>query len=172
MQPTGSSILILSKNRTESTTSTPATSPMTSELGTLTKAHGAVIATRPARAPLRIIVRSGLPNRSQAVIDAAIAAVAAAVLVATAIRPIAPASAAIVLPGLKPNQPNHSTKTPSVANAMLWPGSGSTLPSLLYLPMRGPSAMAPANAAQPPTECTTVEPAKSNMPSFAAQPPP
>ena len=134
----------------------------------LTKAHGAVIATKPANAPLRIMLRSGLPKSSQAVIDAEIAAAAPAVLVATAIRPIAPASAAIVLPGLKPNQPNHNTKTPIVAEVMLCPGIGRTFPSLLYLPMRGPKTMIPANAAQPPTECTTVEPAKSNMPAWPA----
>ena len=49
---------------------------------------------------------------------------------------------------------------------------GLGTPSGLYLPMRGPSSRMPANAAQPPTECTTVEPAKSNMPSAASQPPP
>ena len=35
------------------------------------------------------------------------------------------------------------------------------IPSLVYLPKRGPSTMAPAKAAHPPTECTMVEPAKS-----------
>ena len=39
------------------------------------------------------------------------------------------------------------------------PGIGMVLPSL-YLPIRGPRISAPARAAQPPTECTTVEPAK------------
>ena len=32
--------------------------------------------------------------------------------------------------------------------------------------------MAPARAAQPPTECTTVEPAKSEKPISDSQPPP
>jgi hypothetical protein len=32
--------------------------------------------------------------------------------------------------------------------------------------------MTPASAAQPPTECTTVEPAKSHMPAFCSHPPP
>ncbi len=80
---------------------------MINELGMLTKAQGAVIATKPANAPLKIMIRSGLPKSSHAVTEAEIAAAAAAVLVATAIRPMAPASAAIVLPGLNPNQPNH-----------------------------------------------------------------
>ena len=37
---------------TAKTTSTPAIRPMTSELGTLTNAHGAVIATSPASVPV------------------------------------------------------------------------------------------------------------------------
>ena len=115
------------------TTKKPAIRPIMSELGMLTNAQGAVIATSPAKAPLRIIDRSGLPSSIHAVIEAEIAAAAAAVLVATAIRPIAPASAAIVLPGLNPNQPNHSTKTPIVANAKLCPGIGKTLPVLAVL---------------------------------------
>src|SRR5688572_33437130 len=82
-------------------------SPMMSELGMLTNAQPAVMATNPANAPLRIIDRSGLPSSIHAVSEAEIAAAAPAVFVATAIRPIAPASAAIVLPGLNPNQPNH-----------------------------------------------------------------
>jgi hypothetical protein len=52
---------------------------MINDDGTLTNAHGAVIATRPARPPLRIIVRSSLPSRSHAVTEAATAAPAAAV---------------------------------------------------------------------------------------------
>ena len=37
---------------------------------------------------------------------------------------------------------------------------------------RAPSRMAPASAAQPPTEWTRVEPAKSENPSSLSQPPP
>ena len=109
---------------------------------------------------------------SQAVAVAEIAAAAAAMLVVTAMRAMSPAAAAIVLPGLKPNHPNQRTSTPSVADVMLWPGIGFTVPSLAYFPMRGPSIMTPASAAQPPTEWTTVEPAKSHMPAFASHPPP
>jgi hypothetical protein len=32
--------------------------------------------------------------------------------------------AAIVLPGLKPNQPNQRMKTPSAVSGMLWPRIG------------------------------------------------
>src|SRR3990170_5574658 len=83
-----------------------------------------------------------------------------------------PQSSAIVEPGLNPNQPNHNTNTPMVAEVRLWPGIGLTWPALLYLPIRGPSIHAPVSAAQPPIECTTVDPAKSSMPIFASQPPP
>src|SRR6056297_1397060 len=75
-------------------------------------------------------------------------------------------------PPLKPNQPSHRMNVPSVARARLEPGIGLTLPSLPYLPRRGPSTMAPARAAHPPTECTTVEPAKSEKPISDSQPPP
>ena len=64
-------------------------------------------------------------------------------------------------PPLKPNQPSHSRKTPMVASGILLGRIGRTRPSGVYLPMRGPSRMAPASAPQPPTEWTIVEPAKS-----------
>jgi subfamily B ATP-binding cassette protein MsbA len=75
----------------------------------------------------------------------------------------APPSAATpnVLPGLKPNQPNQSTRQPMKAAIMLWPGIACTRPSAAYLPIRGPRMIAPVRAAQPPTECTAVQPAKS-----------
>ena len=43
---------------------------------------------------------------------------------------------------------------------------------LVNLPSLGPSNNAPANAAAPPVECTKVEPAKSEKPAEANQPPP
>ena len=46
------------------------------------------------------------------------------------------------------------------------------LPSLPYLPRRGPSIFAPMRAQMPPTMCTAVEPAKSWKPSWLNQPPP
>ena len=59
-----------------------------------------------------------------------------------------------------------------MAEVMLCPGMAWTLPSLPYLPMRGPKTMTPARAAHAPVECTTVDPAKSQKPSSASQPPP
>ena len=99
-------------------------------------------------------------------------AAAAAMLVVTAISAMATGSTPIVLPGLKPNQPNQRIKQPMVAAVMLWPGMALTLPSVPYLPMRGPRMMTPARAAQPPIEWTCVEPAKSTKPRAASQPPP
>src|SRR5688572_21783347 len=96
-----------SKKSTDATTKTPAMAPIISELPTLTKAQDAVMATKPARAPLMIIVRSGLPIMNQAVRVAVKAAMDAAILVVTAMRAMSAKEAAIVLPGLNPNQPNH-----------------------------------------------------------------
>ena len=50
---------------------------------------------------------------------------------------------------------------PSVASGRFDPGIAFTLSSGPYLPFRAPSKIAPAKAAQPPTEWTMVDPAKS-----------
>ena len=56
---------------------------------------------------------------------------------------------------------------------MLEGGVGRACPSsLLNLPSLGPTTMMPARAAQPPTLCTMVEPAKSLNPSSFSHPPP
>ena len=47
-----------------------------------------------------------------------------------------------------------------------------TLPSARNLPFRAPTMIAPASAAQPPVECTIVDPAKSWKPISLSQPPP
>src|SRR6056297_296279 len=75
-------------------------------------------------------------------------------------------------PPLKPNQPSQRMKVPSVASGIEEPGSALTLPSSEYLPLRAPMIRAPVRAAQPPTEWTRVEPAKSEKPISASQPPP
>ena len=60
--PTGSSILAtLSKNSTENTQSTPATMPMMAAPKGSTISQPAVMATRPASAPLKVRDTSGLP---------------------------------------------------------------------------------------------------------------
>src|SRR5262249_47833926 len=60
MAPTGSSTPRASKKKTLTTTSQPATAPITAAAHGSTNAHGAVMATRPASMPLHIIVGSGL----------------------------------------------------------------------------------------------------------------
>ncbi len=64
MAPTGSSILnFFSTKKMLSITSTPAMQPITAAAHGDTKAHGAVMATRPASMPLAIMPGSGLPVR-------------------------------------------------------------------------------------------------------------
>src|SRR2546430_16637292 len=81
-------------------------------------------------------------------------------MVLTAITEMRRSAPASVLPGLKPNHPKARMKQPSTPIGMLWPGIGFAEPPLLYLPMRGPSTIAPASAVTPPTMCTTEDPAK------------
>ena len=68
------------------TTRTPATAPMMIALVGDTLAHPAVIPTRPARAPFKLMPTSGFPNLIQEVIIARTAPAAAARLVFTAIK--------------------------------------------------------------------------------------
>src|SRR5262249_50789378 len=129
-----------------------------------TKAHGAVIATSPASMPLQAIEMSGLPNRKyQSVIaDAAPATAARFVLMAMTEmrRSVAPS----VDPGLKPIHPNRRMKVPVTTNTMLCAGNARGFPSQSYLPTPGPKSPASPMAQNPPTPCTTVEPAKSQYP--------
>ena len=53
-------------------------------------------------------------------------------------------------PPLKPNQPIHKINVPKVAIGKLAPGIAFTLPSLPYFPLRAPSNITPANAADAP----------------------
>ena len=102
-------------------------------------------------------------------------ATAAAMLVVTKTRDATsapPPDRATVEPPLKPNQQNHRIKQPRAPSVREWPGIARALPSLVYLPIRGPRMAAPIRAATPPTICTAVEPAKSWKPSSASQPPP
>ena len=132
----------------------------------------AVIATRPASAPLTIMLRSGLPMSISDTIVALKTPAAAASVVLTATSAIVSGVAAIALPALKPNQPSQSRNMPRAAMVWLWPGMGFILPSFLNLFIRGPSTIAPVSAAHPPTEWTTVEPAKSTKPIESSHPPP
>ena len=76
---------------------------------------------------------------------------------------------------MNPNQPNHKINTPTVTNGIEEAAKGLIAfasPLLPNLPYLAPSNIIPAKAAAPPVECTKVEPAKSEKPSSANQPPP
>jgi hypothetical protein len=169
-----------STKKTDTHTSTPAIVPISTAAGAVTNAHGAVIATRPASSPLAIMLGSGLPKRAIMNTIAAIAPPVPASMVFTATTAMRKSVPASVEPGLKPNQPKARMKVPTIAIGMWCPGIATGRPSLVYLPRRGPSTIAPASAATPPTMCTTDEPAKSTwpwprpkfVPRSASQPPP
>ena len=55
-------------------------------------------------------------------------------------------------PGLNPNQPIQRMNTPSAPSVKLCPGIAFDLPSLEYLPILGPSIVAPTKAHHPPIE--------------------
>src|SRR5437588_9462170 len=106
MAPTQSSMPILSKKKTDSTTRTPATRPRRLAPPALTNAHGQVMATRPANIPLHIIEGSGFLVRNHHIHNVApTAPVAEASIVFTATTAIRRSVPARVQPGLKPNQP-------------------------------------------------------------------
>ena len=85
MAPTGSSILsFCSMKSAAKTTRTPPTAPMMAADTVETLAQGAVMETRPARQPLMVMVRSGLPNFSHVVMVAAAAPQEEAMRVVTA----------------------------------------------------------------------------------------
>src|SRR5690606_10717178 len=86
--------------------------------------------------------------------------VAAARAVVTHTSEIISGSADKTEPPLNPNQPNQSRNTPIIASGAEEFGNVFDLP-FSYLPRRGPSKITAASAAHPPTECTTVDPAKS-----------
>ena len=76
---------------------------------------------------------------------------------------------------MNPNQPSHRINTPIVTNGIEEAAKGLIAfasPLLSNRPDREPSKIIPASAAAPPVECTKVEPAKSEKPSSAHQPPP
>src|SRR6202162_348159 len=158
--PQGSSILVTrSLKSTPPQTSNPAKMPIvTAEVGD-TKAHGAVMATKPASIPLQAIVMSGVPNRQYQKNSAVAEPATAARLVFTATTEMRRSVAPRVEPGLKPIHPNSRMKVPDTTNTRLCAGNARGLPSGPYLRSRGPRTTASAMAQKPPTAWTTVEPA-------------
>ena len=133
---------------------TPPTAPTIVASNGVGAKGSAVIATRPANAPLSAMVKSVLPNNKREVIIAAMTPPAAAMLVLTKTSATELASPTSDIfssePPLKPNQPIHRIKVPKVANGMFAPGIAFALPSALYLPLRAPSTITAANAAAAP----------------------
>ena len=91
---------------------------------------------------------------------------AAANDVVTKVRDVNSGSAESTEPPLKPNQPNQSINTPAVAKGILCPVIALGFPSLLNFPIRAPKRYTATKAAHPPTECTSVDPAKIVKRSF------
>ncbi len=174
--PTTSSILMRSSSFSPAVHRNAPTAPMIIASQGSVMSGPAVIATRPAMAPLRAEKRSVRPRMGRETKMAVSTPAAAARLVLTRMLLIATASAtparASCEPPLKPNHPNQRMKTPRVTAGMLDGGVILTEPSLRNLPQRAPTTMAPAKAAQPPVEWTMVEPAKSWKPIWESQPPP
>ena len=161
--PTGSSIRSLSKKETDNTTIAPPMAPIRVAIPPVADSGSAVIATRPANAPLTAIVRSALPNSRCPRTNAARRPPAAAALVLTNTLATLLADSTLDTansePPLKPNQPIHRMNIPIAASGMLAPGIAFTLPSALYLPLRGPRNRTPDRAAVAPQRCTIPEPA-------------
>src|SRR5881296_773584 len=179
--PTGSSMRSLrSMKKTAMQTKTPATPPINTADGAVTKAQGAVIATSPASAPFASMDGSGLSYLIHMYSIAVMLPAAPASMVLVAITPMRRSEPASVEPALKPNHPKARMNVPTSAIGMLCPGIALAVPSALYLPRRGPSSQAVTNAITPPVMCTTEDPAKSTcpwpsptfLPSMASQPPP
>ena len=154
MAPTTSSIFRRSSSGTTKITMAPPTPPISTAAKIEGVSGSAVIDTRPASAPFSTIVRSTLLYIIWLRISATTAPAEAAMLVFTKMRLTSATSSMVPIASceapLKPNQPIHRMKVPSVASARLLPGIGCIRPSVRYLPRRGPRTMAPASAAKPP----------------------
>ena len=160
----------------EKTTNNPRTVPINNDRLGVGARGSAVIDTRPAIAPFRAIVKSDLPNINFDIINAPMTPPAAAKLVFTNIIETAFASTTLEIinsdPPLKPNQPSHKIKVPSVASGKFAPGIAFTFPSDEYFPSLDPRTNTPANAAVAPQRWTTPDPAKSEKPAASRKPPP
>jgi len=119
-----------------------------------TTSQPAVTATRPASEALSDIETSGLPFLIQVKIIVTQVAIAGAQVVVTNIE--ASCGPLFAAAPLKPYQPNQRMNTPSAPRVKECPGIAlaTFLPVFLsstYLPIRGPTIIAPINAVIPPT---------------------
>src|SRR2546428_12360864 len=154
--PTGSSMRSLrSMKKTATQTKTPATPPINTADGAVTKAQGAVIATSPASAPFASMDGSGLPYLSHRYSIAVMPPAAPASMVLVAITPMRRSDPARVDPGLNPNHPKHRMNVPTSAMGMLWPGIGFGVPSALLLPRPPARILVPQKTETTPGRGTT-----------------
>ena len=86
---------------------------------------------------------------------------AAAKQVVTSVRDVNSGSADRTEPPLNPNQHSQRINTPAAASGKLCPGIAKGFQFLSKRPIRAPNKKIATKAAHPPTELTSVEPAKS-----------
>ena len=117
----------------------------------------AVIATKPASAPLSIITISVFPPSNLVKTAPVTVPAAPARCVLTAIVVIAFTSSKVPIANwlkpLNPNQPNHNKNVPSVTSGILDAANGTKdffSPFFPNLPSRAPKTITPASAAAPP----------------------
>ena len=165
--PTTSSTRSRSSSQEDACTSAAAAAPMTTASNEETAWQPAVMATSPPSRPLI----SGVgrypppPARPSATPTASPAEPASTVLATTpGTAPVSPS----VLPPLKPSQPTQIESAPSTASGRLLAVISRGRPVRSKRPSRGPTATQAMSANQPPTECTTVDPAKSTKPRPAS----
>src|SRR5688572_20981067 len=121
-----------------------------------TTSEPAQMATSPASGPLCTKPGSFLPTASAASVppDMAMSELSAT-------RPLILSMVCADIT-LNPNQPTDRIQAPRARNGMLDGGwEVRTLPSPEYRPVRAPSTSTAARPIQPPTVCTTTDPAKS-----------
>ena len=174
--PTTSSTLTFSRNLMPRMQTSPPIAPMTTDHPIVVMSGAAVMATNPPSAPLSVPRRSTRPNTirdsANAVMTPAPAARLVLVNTMLIVTALAASPKARTEPPLKPNQPSQRMKMPRVTSGTFDGGVDLTVPSSRNLPVRAPTINMPANAAQPPVECTIVDPAKSWNPICDNQPPP
>ncbi|OQA57139.1 MAG: hypothetical protein BWY45_01556 [Euryarchaeota archaeon ADurb.Bin294] len=118
----------------------PATPPMTRDDGTSTNPAAGVIPTRPAMAPDTMPTELGFPRILLA--SSHVSAPAAAAVLVTMRAFEARPSAAMALPALNPNHPNHNNAAPSRVIGILW-GSIEFSPKPIRFPITSAMARAP-----------------------------
>src|SRR5918998_4859147 len=107
--------------------------------------QGAVIATRPAIAPLPAMPTSSDLVLSQTIASAPTTPAAAASCVLSATSAKATPSVVKVEPALNPYQPTQRMTTPRPTSGIECPGIARGRPSLPYLPERDPSSSSAAS---------------------------